>query len=125
MPRNKILIVEDEKVLNEAYQTILKKEGYDIAVAYDGEEALIVAEHFKPNLILLDLRMPKLDGIGFLKKYNATKKHKDVEIIVFSNLDSQSDIDTAYELGAKRYILKAWATPKELVNLVAETLKVH
>lgn len=125
MPRNKILIVEDEKVLNEAYQTILKKEGYDIAVAYDGEEALTVAEHFKPNLILLDLRMPKLDGIGFLEKYNATKKHKDVEIIVFSNLDSQSDIDTAYDLGAKRYILKAWATPKELVNLVAETLKVH
>ncbi len=118
----KILIVEDEKMLNDAYRMILEKEGHTVKCAFDGEEALKVTENFEPDLILLDLRMPKMDGIEFLKKYNLTKNHPDVQVIVFSNYDMQKEIDEAYELGAQRYLLKAWASPKELVQVVNDTL---
>lgn len=120
MPR--ILIVEDELALNDAYQIILRKEGYEVATAFDGNEALKIAKTFEPHLILLDLRMPKVGGIEFLKKYQATTKHPNVKIVVFSNLDTQKEIDEAYQLGAQRYMLKAWASPNELVKLVKEML---
>ena len=119
----KILIVEDEKVLNEAYELILKNQGYEVEVAHDGQEALDKIRVFEPDLILLDLRMPRIDGIEFLKRYKLNENHPDVKVIVFSNLDTQKDIDQAYELGAQRYMLKAWASPKELVKLVADTLQ--
>lgn len=118
----KILIVEDEHVLLEAYELILKSEGYEVVLAHDGEEALKITGDYEPDIILLDLRMPRVNGIQFLKQYNLAEKHPDVKVIVFSNMDAQSDIDAAYELGAERYILKAWASPKELIQLVKQTL---
>lgn len=118
----KILIVEDERALNEAYQFILKAAGYEVFVSFDGEEALKVTKELEPDLILLDLRMPRMNGIEFLKKYDLVKLHPKVKVIVFSNLDTQEEIDEAYGLGAERYMLKAWASPKELAELVRETL---
>lgn len=118
-----ILIVEDEQALSEAYQIILKKEGYKVTVAYDGKEALELTESLEPNLILLDLRMPRVSGIEFLQEYNLIEKHPGVKVIVFSNLDTQSEIDEAYKLGAHKYMLKAWVSPKELARLVKETIK--
>lgn len=123
MSKKKILVVEDEYILNEAYQLILKKEGFDVAVAYDGEQALDLAAKVKPDLILLDLRMPRLGGIEFLSKYDLAKKHPDVKVVVFSNLDTEKEIDEAYSLGAHKYMLKAWASPKELAKLVHNTLE--
>lgn len=117
-----ILIVEDERNLNEAYQMILKREGHIIHAAYDGTEALKVTEALEPDLILLDLRMPKMGGVEFLKKYDL-KKHKGVKVVIFSNLDTQKEIDEAYTLGADKYMLKAWASPKELIQLVNSMLK--
>jgi DNA-binding NarL/FixJ family response regulator len=117
-----ILIVEDERSLNEAYQMILSKEGHTIYTAYDGEEALETARTIEPDIILLDLRMPRVGGIEFLKQYNPSEEHPDVRIVIFSNLDMQKEIDEAYKLGAHKYILKAWASPKELVKLVDELL---
>ncbi len=118
----KILIIEDEKTLREAYEFILKSSGYDVVVAEDGQEALLKTKTFEPALILLDLRMPRVSGIQFLKKYNLLKKHPKVKVIVFSNLDAQGEIDEAYKLGAQRYVLKAWASPKELLGIVRDTL---
>lgn len=117
----KVLIVEDEALLNEAYQTILGKEGFDHKSAYNGEEALKILEDFTPDVILLDLRMPKMNGIEFLKAFDDAKK-KHVKIIIFSNYDVQKEIDEAFALGATRYMLKAWATPKELVRVVNDLL---
>lgn len=122
MAKKKILIVEDEQVLNEAYELILKKENYDVKVAYDGQQALELVENMSPDLILLDLRMPRVSGIEFLSKYDLPKKHPRVKVIVFSNLDTEKEIDQAYSLGAHKYMLKAWASPKELVKLVSSTL---
>ena len=117
-----VLIVEDERALNEAYQMILRTSGFEVAVAYDGKEALEVAAEIEPALILLDLRMPRMDGIGFLKEYRLKQEHPKVKVIVFSNYDMQKEIDEAYSLGAERYILKAWASPKELVQVVKNAL---
>ena len=119
----KILIVEDEKLLNDAYELILKNHGYRTKVAHDGCEALQIVKSFDPDLILLDLRMPKMSGIDFLKEYKLSEYHPKVKVIVFSNLDTQSEIDEAFDLGAQKYMLKAWASPKELLKLVADTLK--
>lgn len=120
----KILIVEDEQALSEAYQIILKKEGYEVEAAYDGQQALErIKKGNDPDLILLDLRMPKMSGIEFLNEYKPAKKHPKVKIIVFSNLDTQNEIDKAYDLGAHKYMLKAWASPKELARFVSNTLE--
>lgn len=119
---HKILIVEDEVTLSEAYHTLLKQAKYDVTVAHDGKDALKKVESFDPDLILLDLRMPILDGVGFLKEYDLKHKHPNVKVIVFSNYDMQEEIDEAYRLGADRYILKAWASPREILNLVKDAL---
>ncbi len=119
---HKILIVEDEVTLSEAYHTLLKQAKYEVTVAHDGKDALEKVKDFDPELILLDLRMPILDGVGFLKEYDLIHKHPDVKVIVFSNYDMQDEIDEAYRLGADRYILKAWASPREILNLVQDAL---
>ena|SRR6266700_345454 len=122
MIKKKILIIEDEQALNEAYQLILGKNNYDVYSAYGGDDALQLTKKIEPDLILLDLRMPRMNGIEFLQKYDLSQSHPGVKVIVFSNLDTQKDINQAYELGAHKYMLKAWASPKELVQLVRETL---
>jgi len=117
-----ILIVEDESSLNEAYQVILANAGYDILSAFNGEEALAIVNDVTPDVILLDLRMPVMDGIEFLKNYSA-EDNKKTKVIVFSNYDMQKEIEEAYKLGADKYILKAWASPNELLKLIKDVLK--
>lgn len=117
-----VLIVEDEPELAEIYQTLLKQEKYDVLVAHNGKEALKVAKSKEPDLILLDLRMPIMDGVAFLEEYDLKAKHPGVKVVVFSNYDMQDEIDDAYRLGAHRYVLKAWASPKELLQIVEDSL---
>lgn len=117
-----VLIVEDESILNEAYQIILKSTGYHVIPTFNGQEALEVLEKQHVDVILLDLRMPVLDGIGFLEAYQLHKRQHPPKVIVFSNFDMQKEIDEAYELGADKYMLKAWASPKELLQLIDNLL---
>ena len=114
-----ILIVEDDIALNDAYVTILSTKYENVVTAFNGEEALHVAEQHEPTVIFLDLRMPVMDGIGFLEKYQP-KNHPNVHVVVFSNYDMQAEVDKAYQLGAERYVLKAWASPKELLKIVED-----
>lgn len=102
---------------------ILQREGHTIHAAYDGTEALDLTQKIEPDLILLDLRMPKMGGVEFLKKYDLKNEHPNVKVVIFSNLDTQKEIDEAYTLGAHKYMLKAWASPKELIQLVNNLLK--
>lgn len=115
-----ILIVEDDLALNEAYVAILATKYTNVRTAFNGEEAIQVAELHEPDIIFLDLRMPVMDGIGFLEKYLPAEKHPNVHIVVFSNYDMQTEVDKAYQLGAERYVLKAWASPKELLKIVED-----
>lgn len=116
-PTATVLVVEDDQPLNDAYKLILEGAGHTVHTAGNGEEALRVVETIEPDIILLDLRMPVLDGIGFLEEYEP-KDHPDTAIVVFSNYDAHADIDKAYELGIDRYVLKARASPKDLLTLV-------
>jgi CheY-like chemotaxis protein len=118
-----VLIVEDENMLNEAYQVVLKTAGYNVLTAYDGKEALEILEKHNADIILLDLRMPVLDGVGFLEAYQLKSRKNPPKVVVFSNFDMQKEIDQAYELGADKYMLKAWASPKELLQLISNLLK--
>lgn len=118
-----VLIVEDENMLNEAYQVVLKTAGYKVLTAFDGKEALEVLEKHDADIILLDLRMPVLDGVGFLEAYQLKTRPNPPKVVVFSNFDMQKEIDQAYELGADKYMLKAWASPKELLQLISNLLK--
>lgn len=117
-----VLIVEDEDTLNEAYQVILQSAGYRVIPAYNGAEALALLAKSTVDVILLDLRMPVLDGIGFLQAYQLSSQQHPPKVVVFSNFDMQQEIDEAYALGADKYMLKAWASPKELLQLIENLL---
>lgn len=121
--KKSVLIVEDENMLNEAYQVILNSAGFEVLTAFDGKEALEVLNKKDVDVILLDLRMPVLDGIGFLEAYQLKDRKNPPKVVVFSNFDMQKEIDQAYELGADKYMLKAWASPKELLQLINNILE--
>lgn len=114
-----VLVVEDDTALLDAYTMILEGAGYNVLGAADGKAGLQLLESAEkaPQVILLDLRMPVLDGIGFLKQFEKDD-YPDTTVVVFSNFDLKDEIDEAYKLGADRYVLKARATPKELLKLV-------
>ena len=117
----KVLVVEDEQALNEAYEMILSQSGYDVETAFDGREALEKVHKVTPDIILLDLKMPSMDGIQFLEAYQPQSIRKGrPKIIVFSNFDLQEEIDHAFSLGADKYVLKAWAAPKDLLKIMKE-----
>lgn len=118
----KIMIVEDDLPLRMAYDVILKREGYTIMRAKDGQEGLDKVTEFEPDLILLDLLMPSVDGLTFLEKYDVIKKHPKVKVIVFSNLNHADQIEKAEKLGATRYIVKSSVSPSQLAQIINETL---
>lgn len=115
-----VLVVEDDPALSDAFSIVLRKEGYQVTVAFNGKEALQKVEGSMPDILLLDLLMPIMGGKEFLEKF---KNINDIPVIVLSNLDTRSDIQEVLDLGASRYMLKAWASPNELVKLVKETLE--
>ncbi len=110
----KILVVEDNTTLSEAYELILSHEGHKVEVAHNGLEGLEKLAKFKPDLILLDLLMPKLDGLGFLKEFNKKFPKTTAKVVVLTNLDQDKEITTALKLGAYKYIVKARTSPKQL-----------
>jgi len=101
----KILIVEDDRALAKALAVTLVKEGFSTKVAFDGEEGLKILETEKYDLVLLDLMMPKVNGIEFLKEIRARKI--DIRAIVLSNLSQEKDEKVARELGAVEYFVKS------------------
>lgn len=114
----KILVLEDNERINQAYKIILEKEGHEVEVAFDGQEGLEKSKAFEPRIILLDLDMPRMNGLEFLRQYDVINKHKDVKVVIMSNLDKDKEVEEALELGAYKYILKAHASPKQLATLV-------
>lgn len=119
----KILVVEDETFLVKIYSVKLKKEGYDVAIATDGEEAVRMAEEVKPDLILLDLILPKLNGFEALERIRATDANRTTPVLVLSNLGQEEDIKRAEALGADDYLVKANFSIQDIVSKIKETLE--
>ena len=121
---SKVLIIEDNETLNEAYKLILERDGHNVETAFNGEEGLQMLKKMTPDLILLDMLMPKMDGLEFLRHFKPETKPK-VTIIILSNLNEDEQVEEARKLGADRYILKANTSPRELaarVNHIARHL---
>jgi CheY-like chemotaxis protein len=97
---------------------ILEKSGHTVQSTTNGQEALDAVKEFQPKVILLDLLMPKMGGIEFLRQYDAIKSHKDVKVVVLTNLGKEEDIQEAMDLGAYKYIIKAHSSPADLAALV-------
>jgi len=117
-----ILVVEDNESLNAVYKLILEKNGYKVVTAFNGIDALKVLKRFTPDLILLDMLMPEMGGVGFLKKFSQPKNKK-IKIIILSNLDEDQEIKEAQKLGASHYILKASVSPSELIAQIEKVSK--
>lgn len=113
----KILVVEDEPELRDTYELILTTEPYDVSVATNGKQALELCHNKTYDLILLDLMMPIMDGVQFLKQFHPDE-HQGTKIIIISNLSMGEMLKNAMELGAQRSVVKADLTPKELLSLV-------
>ncbi len=118
-----ILIVEDDKDLNNAYSMILENEGYAVQSAFDGKEALAKLKSFEPQLILLDLLMPIMGGLEFLQHYDLLKLHNDVKVLIFTNMENSPEVTEAYKLGAHRCIIKSWTAPHNLSKVISDTLQ--
>lgn len=119
----RILVVEDDRDLNNAYCIILRHEGHEVVEAYDGKEALAKLKNFEPDLVLLDLLMPVMGGLEFLEQWDPTKKRKDVKILIFTNMENSPEVAEAYKLGANRCIIKSWTAPHNLARVIDDTLK--
>ncbi|OGZ57743.1 MAG: hypothetical protein A3B96_00365 [Candidatus Spechtbacteria bacterium RIFCSPHIGHO2_02_FULL_43_15b] len=119
---SKILFVEDEPSLQKTVGDILIKEGFTIFQATDGESGFQVAKSEKPDLILLDLILPKRDGFEVLKDLKSDVETKDIKVIVLTNLQSSGDIEKAIEFGATTYLVKANYNLDEIVVKIKEVL---
>lgn len=117
-----ILIVEDYPSLQKIYGTAFKEAGHEFLLAKDGTEALKQASEHTPDLILLDLLMPEVNGMEFLRKYDL-KKHPQTKVIVFSNMDTPMLRSQLAELGADQYLTKSEYTPKQLIAIVEKALR--
>jgi CheY-like chemotaxis protein len=118
----RILLVEDDRFLRKAAETTLKQQGYTVITAADGEEALRVARSAPPDLILLDVIMPKLNGFQVLDALKKDPTTAHVPVIILSNLGQDRDVQQAMEAGATAYFIKADLSLQALVQRVGETL---
>jgi len=119
----KILIIEDDVPLREMYQERLEMEGYEVEVAGDGEEGLAKAAEIQPNLILLDLMMPKISGLDVLDILKSTPKTKDIPVIVLTALSTVKMKSLVF--GAEDYLVKADCTLEDVVSKVNEIIEKY
>jgi CheY-like chemotaxis protein len=118
----KILIVEDDLTIQAAYKLVLEAEGFDVLVANDGVAAMEQINSVEPDVILLDMLMPNMDGLQFLEAYDLKGKHPNVKVISFSNMSVPESKAKALELGVSRYLTKSSFTPKHMVEQIREVL---
>lgn len=118
----KILFIEDEQALQQTLGDLLRGEGYEVASAFDGETGLAMVKTENPDLILLDLILPKLHGFDVLKQIKENPDTRDIPLIVLTNLEGLGDVEKALELGATTYLVKANYSLDEVLEKVRKAL---
>ncbi len=119
----KILIIEDDKFLRELIVKKLVKEGYEISEAVDGEEGVKKVKEEKPDLVLLDLILPGIDGFEVLSRTKEDPALSQIPVIILSNLGQKEDVERGLGLGAVDYLIKAHFTPGEIIEKIRAVLK--
>lgn len=121
LQKKKILIVEDDRALQNALVEILSKEGYETASAFDGEEGVQKTETEKPDLILLDLILPKKDGYEVLAELKGGA-NKNIPVLILTNLEEIDNVQKALDLGAKTFMVKSDFSLKDIVEKIRQNL---
>lgn len=119
--RRKILIVDDEPNIVMSLEYIFKKQDFDVFIARDGSEALEILKHHAPDIILLDIMMPKVDGYQTLKYIKSTNSLKDTKVVFLTAKNKASDIEKGLKLGADKYLTKPFSV-KKIVSEILELL---
>lgn len=120
--KTKVLIIEDEEMLVNMYISKFEKEGYEIEKALNGREGLEKVKSYNPEIILLDVIMPEMDGFMVLKQLKSETSTKNIPVIMLTNLGQEEDIEKGEKLGVKDYLVKANLTPSQVVDKVKEVL---
>jgi len=118
----KVLLVEDDVALRDIYSARFIAENYDVVTASDGEMALTQAVKEKPELIVLDVMMPKISGFDVLDILRATPETKDTKVIMMTALSQAADVDKGKSLGADEYLVKSEVTLTDVINKAKEVL---
>ena len=118
-----ILLAEDDAMISTMYKTKFEQAGFDVLIADNGADGLELALTNKPDLILLDIIMPQLDGFAVLERLKMSSKTKSIPVILLTNLGTEEDIQKGQELGAKDYLVKANLTPAEVLDKVKKEFK--
>jgi CheY-like chemotaxis protein len=118
----KVLVVEDDVFLIKAYVAKLGNSGFELQTAKDGEEAISILQNYMPDVILLDLVMPRKDGFSTLEDIKKDDKLKNIPVIVTSNLAQKEDIDRVRALGANEVVTKSDMSMEDLVKLINKTI---
>ena len=119
---HKILIIEDDKFLRELIAKKLLKEGFEIEEAIDGEEGLRKIKEVKPDLVLLDLILPGIDGFEVLKNIKEDPKLSLIPVVILSNLGQRDEVEKGLSLGAVDFLVKAHFTPEEIIEKIKTVL---
>lgn len=120
--KRKICIVDDDPAIREIYRIGLEKGGFDVITASDGEEGLSIIKKERPDLALVDINMPKKDGIELIKDIRADKDISRTKLIMFTNFDDMDTIEKVGKYDTHFYIVKASATPQKVADMVKEAL---
>ncbi|MCF7845452.1 MAG: response regulator [Candidatus Pacebacteria bacterium] len=118
----KILVVEDDKFLREMISRKLEKEGYEVYQAIDGEKGEEKIKEVKPDIVLLDLILPGIDGFEVLERTKKDPEVAEIPIIILSNLGQKSEVERGLNLGAVDFLIKAHFTPAEIVRKIKEII---
>lgn len=119
----KVLIIEDEKALQRALNNRFEQEGFKVLSAADGETAIRMAQELHPDLILLDIIIPKKNGFEVMEELNKHSETSSIPVVVLSNLENTADIQKMMSLGAKAYLVKANYSLNEIVEMVKKFAK--
>lgn len=110
----RVLLVEDDTTLADMYRVKLEKDGYIVRVAADGEEALGVLADELPDLVFLDIRLPRMDGLAFLERIRGAERTKNLPVVIVSNYSEEELVQRGLQLGALEYLIKSQTSPGQL-----------
>ncbi len=120
--KKKVLLVEDDKMILDMYTLKFTQEGYEVTQAENGKDGLELAKKINPDIVLLDIILPQMDGFTVLKNLKADPKMKDIPVVLLTNLGQDGDVKKGIELGAVDYLIKANFTPSQVVDKVKSVI---
>jgi DNA-binding response OmpR family regulator len=118
----KVAIIEDDQAISQMYRIKFEGEGYTVETAENGRLGLELAEKMRPDIMLLDLMMPEMNGDEMLKKLRATAWGKDIKVIILTNMGEQEAPEEVKQLNVRRFIVKAEMTPRQVAEMVKAEL---